>query len=1810
MKLVLARRTSSIILSLVFTLFSLLSPFGLMGPNTAYASSCAPLASSYNRQYFPMPGGVSLNQAATFLADMTDVTGAYYDPNLDRIVFVGKTNTQAPQFDKDDLAVAIRAVIFNQATPTVGMYWGNNDPNSGFLSVQFTGGVENTNFGNILYQADWKLKDYIMGINSSGQTVTSSVPSYQSYIDRFMAKNPDPNTVYPSSGKVTIEPSYISLKKNDASNAFVFDQTLMHIVVSGLDGAPQIQQDAANQFAQDLTNNYDSYAQETPSWGQTKQLAEIVGVVKWLYDNGIATDFQWAKNYTPRTVTTPTTAPTRTRQVTQNNTIWTFQGGVQYYTPNTYEADDGTASSIKNASQAANSNQESPTWNFTQNGQQYESVAVSADAFRRLGGYSTQAADLATPIAGGNTLALTRSYNSFSTAQNGIGNGWDMLPAKLIDMRPGYYSQCGLTTGQYQGTWPIKLGFQTQSGLYETFSYVCGGTYAADDPAYHSTVTRDSSGFFTVTTKDQRKYRFDPNEYFIRTTDKNGYGISYNYTNLKVSSIVDDNNHTLTLSYNPSGLLSTLSDWAGRTVSYGYDGNGNLTSVTDPRNNVTHYAYDANNNLTTVTDRTNTVTVTNTYNDEHKIATQAKANGPTDTFTYDETNRIITDSDNNGRTNKTYYDDKARTLEQDDPYSNKVFYTYGTEYSPLTVKDKLNHTYTYTYDSNGNTTSVTDPDNKQISYTYDSLNDLKTITDGRYSPSKQTTFTYDSNGNLAQKDEAGNITTYSYTYPGELISETDPLSHSTQWTRDNFGNKLTQTDADGFTTNYAYDSLGRLTSQTDPNSKTKSFTYDSNNNVLTITDGAGTTTNVYNGENAITQSTSPTNAVTQYAYNGAGSQTSTTDAATNVTGYGYDQYQNLTSKQDALTRTTQYAYDQLNRKTQSTAPGNEVTKWTYDANGNIASRTDASNRVTSYQYDALNRLTLTTYPDTSAVTYTYDDRGNMLTMVSAAGTSSYGYDNYDRMTSSTDPHNLTVNYQYDAANNMTQITYPGGKLAKYFYDPANRLQEVNDWNNQSTNYQYNDNGTLASKTLPNGIVATYNYDNANRLTGVTNGKDQQVIAQYTYTRDGNGNVTAETETDAQTPTTNTIIGGNGLSSGWADSSWSSTTNFTDTGSPYSGTYDTAWTINSAWAGLYLTKGTGQGTSSYSALKIALKATSGSPHVGLALHDSAGNDLTSPVDIANYGGNPNTTQYTVYTIPLSVLGGTSTTVYGVSLEDLTGTAQPKMYVGTVQFTTAPASSMTVYDEALAPEWADWSWGSVNNFGDPTSPYVGTHDIQWSNTAGYGGLDLANPSGVSTTGYQTLSVAVKAGAPDQVIYAQLYDANQNPLGTGIDISNYGGVPSPNGYKVYNIPLSVLSGANTTITGVVLQDQTGNAQTTYVDEVKFLPAIATGGTAQNTSYTYDSLGRLLTATYPTKSYTYNYDADGNRTTSNENGTQSSYTVNSDNEITAKASRALTYDAQGNEITDGSKTLAYDFDNRLTSYTSGTQTTTFKYDGAGNRIEKNINGTATYQFVNDLSGNMSRVLMAKNVPANSTTYYLYGAGDLISYGSSSISGRKYYLDDGLNNMRDVYDSTGTKPTAYNYDPYGNRTSSSSSTDFEYKNQETDTETGLYYLRARTYDPTLGAFTSHDPVSGDLKNPQSQNGYDYANDNPINGSDPSGKQFLLTGIGGIFNPINIWNWLVGSGSSSSGCPSGYAPGLGSVREPNWQRIPDNTVTRMQNTQEWFNAHDYKPGPEFDLYYNKTPGPNYGQISYMLKGQNSEPEPTGLTTRMFPEIFP
>lgn len=600
-------------------------------------------------------------------------------------------------------------------------------------------------------------------------------------------------------------------------------------------------QDLANHF----TQNYDTFAQESPIFNDAKELAKIAAVIKWISDSGIITDFQWARDYTPKTVQTPTTFNKRySKEYIWGTGVYQVSGGADLQTPNSYTQDNGASSSLKSASKAVPTTKEDIHWTFTKDGQQYESVAVTADAFRTLGSYNTSVTDMSFPTAGDLSLSFQRTYSSYSGGQYGAGLGWNIYPAALYDNDPVHNFSCN------GNGYPKGLAFSSPQTGFESFKINdCSIGYVADDPAFHSKVFRNGDGTFTARTKDQTEYSFSSGYLLTKIKDKNSNTITYAYNGSgKLASIADNKGHQITINYGGNGLISSINDWSGRSVQYTYDTNGNLLTVKDPNNNTTIYSYDTNNKLTSIVDRTNQTIITNTYTNEAKLATQKDAANITNSFTYDKVNRVITATNDQSpsKSQITKYDSKARILEQTDPLLYKLIYTYGTENSPLTIKDKNGNITSYTYDANGNLLTITYPDTKKVSYQYDASNRITKITDERYGiPGRDTTYAYDGIGNLTKVNNAGQIMNYTYDSSGEALTFTDPLNHIITWTRDNFGNKLSEKDALLKTATFEYDTIGRLKKKIDSNGKITSYTYDNNGNILTFNDGIGVTTNQY-----------------------------------------------------------------------------------------------------------------------------------------------------------------------------------------------------------------------------------------------------------------------------------------------------------------------------------------------------------------------------------------------------------------------------------------------------------------------------------------------------------------------------------------------------------------------------------------------------------------------------------------------------------------------------------------------------------------------------------------------------------------------------------------------------------------------------------------------------------------------------------------------------------------------------------------------------------------------------------------------------
>jgi RHS repeat-associated protein len=224
------------------------------------------------------------------------------------------------------------------------------------------------------------------------------------------------------------------------------------------------------------------------------------------------------------------------------------------------------------------------------------------------------------------------------------------------------------------------------------------------------------------------------------------------------------------------------------------------------------------------------------------------------------------------------------------------------------------------------------------------------------------------------------------------------------------------------------------------------------------------------------------------------------------------------------------------------------------------------------------------------------------------------------------------------------------------------------------------------------------------------------------------------------------------------------------------------------------------------------------------------------------------------------------------------------------------------------------------------------------------------------------------------------------------------------------------------------------------------------------------------------------------------------------------FSYDADGNvtqKTVDGTTTTyVYDYANRLTALGILGATTTYAYDWAGNRVSQT--GTSTtylYPFkwysVASSTGTGAKF-------ATTTDYVFNGDSLVATIDQQTVSGNatgtaktRYIHPDHLGSTNVVTDASGTITQTLDYFPYGAlRVSVSTSTNEQRKfiGQFAD-QSNLDYLNARYYEASRGQFISQDPVfwgdplDQDLRNPQSLNSYSYANDNPITGKDPDGRQ-------------------------------------------------------------------------------------------------------------------
>ena len=104
-----------------------------------------------------------------------------------------------------------------------------------------------------------------------------------------------------------------------------------------------------------------------------------------------------------------------------------------------------------------------------------------------------------------------------------------------------------------------------------------------------------------------------------------------------------------------------------------------------------------------------------------------------------------------------------------------------------------------------------------------------------------------------------------------------------------------------------------------------------------------------------------------------------------------------------------------------------------------------------------------------------------------------------------------------------------------------------------------------------------------------------------------------------------------------------------------------------------------------------------------------------------------------------------------------------------------------------------------------------------------------------------------------------------------------------------------------------------------------------------------------------------------------------------------------------------------------------------------------------------------------------------------------------------------------YNYDAFGNLLNSTGTTpnNYLYRGEQYDSDLGLYYLRARYYNPQTGRFLSRDPENGNPTDPATLHKYLYAGGDPTNRVDPSGRddedEYFVVNLDLVEGGSKVW---------------------------------------------------------------------------------------------------
>ncbi len=965
---------------------------------------------------------------------------------------------------------------------------------------------------------------------------------------------------------------------------------------------------------------------------------------------------------------------------------------------------------------------------------------------------------------------------------------------------------------------------------------------------------------------------------------------------------------------------------------------------------------------------------------------------------------------------------------------------YGTRYD--IVRNSGDGSYTITNDdgslheirSDGRTDSIIDPNGNTLLFDYNNAGGcLSRITNasGRYVEFVLGELT----GKIERiKDSDNRTVSYEYDEDGNLITVRNPLNEPTHYTYDKYGQLTDIKDAKERvieSVQYEREKIYQVKTLIE---KGEVYTFDYSEDKTVKTDSKGNTWEYYYNENAIIARTVAT-----------------------IDGVVYEK----TSLPNPVRSTAKDWEEDEN--------GNR-TNYTYYDDGNIETKTDPENNTWTYSYievAGVQKLETETDPNLIVTKYEYYPDGNQKKI-------NRDFDGPDNMTtvfmtyypdglleSVTDALGNPTTYYYDADGNLERVVDPTDNETTFTYDDRGNKLTSSDQDNNTTRYTYDLAGRAKTIEDPDANITTYNYDDCGNMESIKDANNKTTSFEYDawgrttkvtdplnhsvhYTYDHNDNVL--TFTDADNNTTRNYYNGLGRKYLTIDAEEG------ETGFKY---YPNGTLKKITDANIQNTK------YKYDKNNRVTKERYHDGKYYFYEYDKVGNldNMTDPK------GNKIKFDYDRLN-RLKTKEYPDTSVASFTYDD----------VGRIKTATNTDSDGNTYS---AIEYNYDSRGRVFSV------------VQNGKAIFYGYDKVGRRTSMTTPENEVVNYEYNSRSlmeRMELLSGKGIDYEYDDLGR-IDRKDYTG----GNYSVYEFDdagrLTDIEHKKSDGTDIYFQT---NA---FDNGTNILSKTTDNGT---TTYTYDDTYQLLTATPPSPqaAETFTYDPVGNRETSAD---FSDWAYNSRNQLTSFFWIAYEYDDNGNTVEwlwlgDVYATYAYNHENRLTrvDFYDGSYAE-YKYDSAGRRIEKDVDGAVTkYLYDGD------RLLAEYDSSDQLVRNYFYMSGAVSPAILKEDGDIYYYFSDHLNTPQAITDENGTVEWQATYKAFGEVDISTESivNNFRFPGQYYDVETNLYYNYHRYYSPGTGRYLRSDPIGLD----GGLNLYIYVLNSPVNYIDPRGEDIFAVG--------------------------------------------------------------------------------------------------------------